>query len=367
MPHKAQHILICCHDFSRGGTERIAIGLAQHWAAQGRQVSFLCGTTTGGLRETLDANIGVEELNPPIHRSLLSRFALGKAMAKRIPQIAPDVVFLPGNFHLQLCLPISKAIRQTGIPTRICVKLSNPLTPHGPSAPFLKAIIRRHRDCIDGVAAMNTGLAREVTALLPGINVRTLFDPVYLNHAAQQAHSSSDGRLHVLWAGRFEKQKDVMLALRTIQALSQHTPCQLTLLGTGSQYSAALKAIKTMGLADIVTAPGHVPEIDAWMKDADALLVTSHYEGGPAVAVEALAHGVPVVSTDCSHFLADIMTIPEAGRIVPSRDPQALAAALLDLRAAPLSAPGQLASLITQLEPDTCAHAYLAWFDSLVA
>jgi glycosyltransferase involved in cell wall biosynthesis len=79
---------------------------------------------------------------------------------------------------------------------------------------------------------------------------------------------------------------------------------------------------------------GHVPRIDPFLAGAHALFVSSVFEGGPAVAVEALAHGVPVVSTDCSHFLHDIMTIPEAGRIVPSRDPQVLAAALAEWRAA---------------------------------
>jgi glycosyltransferase involved in cell wall biosynthesis len=98
---------------------------------------------------------------------------------------------------------------------------------------------------------------------------------------------------------------------------------------------------------------------------AHALFVSSVFEGGPAVAVEALAHGVPVVSTDCSHFLHDIMTIPEAGRIVPSRDPQVLAAALAEWRAACALARA-LAPLIAHLAPDPCADAYLAWFDAMV-
>ena len=69
----------------------------------------------------------------------------------------------------------------------------------------------------------------------------------------------------------------------------------------------------------------HIPQVDdvaPYLAEADALLITSRYEGGPAVAVEALAQGVPVVSTDCSYLLHEVMTVPQAGRIVPSRDPQ---------------------------------------------
>jgi glycosyltransferase involved in cell wall biosynthesis len=75
------------------------------------------------------------------------------------------------------------------------------------------------------------------------------------------------------------------------------------------------------------------------LHDADAFFVSSSFEGGPAVAVEALAHGVPVVSTDCSFFLRDIMTIPEAGLIVPSRRPDELAQVLLAVAEAPRPAP----------------------------
>ena len=108
------------------------------------------------------------------------------------------------------------------------------------------------------------------------------------------------------------------------------------------------------------------PAIEPFLAEADALLITSRYEGGPAVAVEALAQGVPVVSTDCSFLLHDLITVPEAGRIVASRDPGQLAAALAQVLAQP-SAPEKLKALAAPFEPRACAEAYLDWFDSLSA
>ena len=110
---------------------------------------------------------------------------------------------------------------------------------------------------------------------------------------------------------------------------------------------------------------------EPWLRDADALLVTSRFEGGPAVAVEALALGVPVVSTDCSDFLRDIITVPEtgrseAGRIIASRKAEALAGALHEVCQRPHPAAGSFAPLIAHLAPDPCADAYLAWFDAVV-
>ena len=366
----AQRILVCCHDFAPGGTERIAVRMARHWAEAGRDVTFMVGTVEGGLRATVNGAIAVEELNPPIRRSLTSRFALGRAMAARLPQIAPDIVFVPGNFHLQLCLPLHAAREQAGAATAIVAKLSNPITPHGAWAPLLRAVVRRYRHCVDGVAAMNSGIAREAQALAPGVDVRTLYDPVYLNPELIHPHvPAADGRFHIVWAGRFEPQKDFALALATAAALKQGgaVPFHLTMLGSGRQFAAAEAAVQRLGLGDVVTLAGQVPGIDPWLDRADALLITSHYEGGPAVAVEALAHGVPVVSTNCSDFLADTLTIPEAGRIVTMRTPGALAEALAALAAAGPPDPALLAGLITHLAPDHCAEAYLGWFDEIVA
>src|SRR5258708_34797420 len=98
----AQRILICLHDFSRGGTERIALGLAASWAQAGRDVTILCGSVEGGLRDMVDTRVKVEELNPPVHRGFLSRLRLGRAMGRRGGALRRALRFLPGNVSLLL-------------------------------------------------------------------------------------------------------------------------------------------------------------------------------------------------------------------------------------------------------------------------
>ena len=62
----AQRILICLHDLHRGGTERIALGLAAGWSQAGRHVTILCGSLEGGLRDITFPFYAV-----PIPRALL--------------------------------------------------------------------------------------------------------------------------------------------------------------------------------------------------------------------------------------------------------------------------------------------------------
>ncbi len=359
----AHHILICFHDFNRGGTERIAIGMAKRWVEQGRRVTILCGARQGGLEDTVDPRVEVVELDPPLPRGLTSRLRLGPAMAPAVARIAPDVIFLPGNFHF----PLVPALAKVRGKAALVAKISNPAVPSGLVAGPVRWLFRRYRHCIDGLAAMNSGLEREIRAIAPDFNVTTLYDPVYLDAPGDTPAPPAQDRLEIVWAGRFEPQKDVPLALRTIAALGRLTPARLTMLGEGYQRPKMQRLAAKLGLTEAqLVMTGHVPKIDPYLAGAHALFVSSVFEGGPAVAVEALAHGVPVVSTDCSHFLRDIMTIPEAGRIVPSRSPEALAQALLEVTRRPRPSPALFAPLIAHLAPDACADAYLAWFETVV-
>ena len=362
MTDRANHILICFHDFNRGGTERIALGMARRWIDQGRRVTILCGARMGGLEDTVDPRIEVVELDPPLSRSLTSRLRLGPAMAPYVERLKPDVIFLPGNFHFPL-IPALAKVRGHGA---LVAKISNPAVPKGIVAGPVRALLRRFARHLDGFAAMNKGLEAEIRAIAPWVNVSTLYDPVYLAETEAPSPRPAKERLEMLWAGRFEPQKDAPLALRTIAALNRLAPARLTMLGEGYLRPRIEKMAAAMGLGDKVRFMGHVPAIDPFLRDADALYVSSTFEGGPAVAVEALAHGVPVVSTDCSHFLRDIMTIPEAGRIVPSRQPDQLAQALLAVAQSDRPAPSVLRPLIAHLAADPCADAYLAWFDQVV-
>ena len=347
-----------------GGTERIAIGLAEAWAEAGRDVTLLCGTEAGPQRASVDRRIKVLELEPPIPRSLLSRFTLGREMGKRVAEIAPDVIFLPGNFHLLLANNLRRATPHPAI----VLKISNPPIPVGFGAPVARAIFRHFARGVDALAPMNDGLMVALRKLLPDKAIATRHDPIYVSGGPYPVRPArTDGApLSILWAGRLEPQKDVPLALAVLKALLQHGPAHLTLLGDGAQQAATTRRIADLDLQAHVTLAGHVPSIEPFFSGADALLITSHYEGGPAVAVEALAHGVPVVSTDCSSFLHDILIAPQAGQIVTSRHPRDLARALHDTIDRGRPDPVALAAMVAHLEPRACAAAYLRWFDEIV-
>lgn len=355
------HILIPIHDFSAGGTEVIAFRLAEQWIAAGHRVTLLAGAAHGAMRGRVPEGVMVRLLDPPVPRSAFSRLKLGKAMAPDAQQIAPDIVFIPGNFHFILAHALKRALPHTSI----IGKISNPVLPAGFLARLAGAtgLMTRWFAPMDMVVAMSRGLEAEHRAMAPGSPVVTITDPNVPGAQAVQPmrdRRGGTGPIRLLLIGRLEPQKDVPLALRVVSVLKKALPVHLTVLGEGYLRPKIEAEVRRLGLERDVALPGFVDDIAAALDAADLLLITSRYEGGPAVAVEALARGVPVVSTDCSHFLRDLLIDPRLGRIVPGRDSAELAAGVI---AQMESEPAPTDLLQTAVEPSRYGHAARAYLD----
>ena len=114
-----------------------------------------------------------------------------------------------------------------------------------------------------------------------------------------------------------------------VRAVAQVAPpeTQLAILGEGPERGTIEAAVERHGLARRVHLPGHVADPSMWYRRASCLAITSESESFGLTAAEALAHGVPVVSTDCGGP-SEILEHGRYGRIVPVGDIAALAEAL---------------------------------------
>lgn len=362
-------ILIPIHDFNAGGTENIAFRLAAEWLARGWEVCVLAGDHAGPMRARVPAGAEVRVLAEPVPRSALSRLRLGAAMAADAVAIAPDLVFIPGNFHFVLAHALKRAL--PGVP--VVAKISNPLLPGGTAGEALarlgRGLLARYLAPIDMAVAMSTGLEEDYRRLAPQAPVTTVLDPNIpegTSAPTMRDRRAADGPVRLLAIGRLEPQKDMALAIEVLAQLRQRGPAHLTILGEGYLRPRLERLAARLGVAEQLAMPGFVADIDAAMDAADVLLVSSRYEGGPATAVEALARALPVVSTDCSHFLRGLIVDPRLGRLVPGRDAGALAAAV---QAQMASEPAPRALLQAAIAPSgyaASAEGYLKVFADLL-
>jgi glycosyltransferase involved in cell wall biosynthesis len=111
----------------------------------------------------------------------------------------------------------------------------------------------------------------------------------------------SAARQHfVLLAARLTEIKKPVLAVETIASLGVRDDVQLLIAGSGELLDATHTRAEGLGVAERVHFLGDRPrhEIAQLMQASDALLLTARSEGGgPRVVIEALACGLPVVST----------------------------------------------------------------------
>jgi len=113
----------------------------------------------------------------------------------------------------------------------------------------------------------------------------------------------------------------------------------LCILGEGPDRPALEAQISALGLADRIMLPGYVKNPFAVVGRAELFVSASHCEGFPNAMAEAMALGLPVVSTDCPSGPAEILDGIEAtgatgvvkaqyGLLAPVRRPDALAEAI---------------------------------------
>ncbi|MBI5368116.1 MAG: glycosyltransferase family 4 protein [Planctomycetes bacterium] len=128
---------------------------------------------------------------------------------------------------------------------------------------------------------------------------------------------------------------------------------------------AAVQAAKARCPAAHLVAAARVPQerMPQYYNAADVLLLTSHHEGSPNTVKEAMACNLPVVSTDVGDVRAVIGGTPGC-RVVPGRDAEALAGALLDVLERPLRTSGRAA--IAHLEIGQVARRVLAVYEEVV-
>jgi glycosyltransferase involved in cell wall biosynthesis len=178
------------------------------------------------------------------------------------------------------------------------------MTIHG-IQPDLYEDVHRFRHVLDGVVATNR-LACRLTELLGGMPSSRVHYASYagvVDGASDRHGQRSDSDvLRVGWAGRLEefqkRASDVVAIAAALRA--RGTPFRLLVAGEGPSEDRVRAELRRHGLEEEVRFLGALTkaEMGSGFYDAiDALLITSRWETGPLVAWEAMAAGVPVVST----------------------------------------------------------------------
>ncbi|HEU0136119.1 MAG TPA: glycosyltransferase [Flavobacterium sp.] len=136
----------------------------------------------------------------------------------------------------------------------------------------------------------------------------------------------------IMFLGRLSVQKAPWHLINSFALLLKEKPeVKLILIGDGDKNVEVhlQQLIQAQGIADKIIFLGRKSNPYQYLKYARFLALSSYYEGTPNVIVESIALGIPVVSSNCTEGIAELMSlerkdrhgellITEAGIITPS-------------------------------------------------
>jgi len=114
------------------------------------------------------------------------------------------------------------------------------------------------------------------------------------------APRASADALTISFIGRFVRQKRPYLFLRLVKELAASSPVPIRAImqGGGELDSVVAKLIDRLDLGSVVELRAHDSDVDSTLDDSDVLVVSSQNEGLTLTTLEAIARGIPVLSTD---------------------------------------------------------------------
>lgn len=326
-------LAIIMPDLRCGGAERVAVNLANQFAANGYATEMVLLSATGELLNNLHPNIHVVEL-----KAKRLRWAL-RAIIHYLKHERPAAV-LASMWPLTVITICARIL--SNVPARLVVaehttwsrsELLNRWSTKWGIRASMHLFFRKS----DSIVCVSKGAADDLSsfACLDRSFISTIYNPVVDSKLTQSvllptepAEWCADTHKRVLAVGTLKEIKDYSTLLNAFSLLLQNINAKLLILGDGECRAALDAQAHHLGIADKVFMPGFVKDPAPYFRHADLHVLSSTGEGFGNVIVEALAEGTPVVSTDCPSGPREILCDGQFGRLVPVGDVQALAAAM---------------------------------------
>jgi glycosyltransferase involved in cell wall biosynthesis len=311
-----------------GGAERVMTLLAAGLAARGHEVTLLTLERTGEDFFAVDPpvqriGLGLVQDSASLVQAIRANAKRVRALRDVVSSINPDAVL-----SFMTSMNVLTLFACAGLRARVVVSERIDPQSHREGWPWraLRRFVYRHADAV----VVQTDAAAQWFRARLGDRCAVIVLP---NPVATSVDSSPPtvqiSKPFILAAGRLAHQKGFDILIRAF-ALVVHEcgGLRLAIAGDGPQARALRDLVAELRLDDRVIFLGTVNGLRALMREADAFVLSSRYEGFPNVLLEALACHVPVVATDCPGGPREILKDGEFGVLVPREDPSALAGAL---------------------------------------
>jgi glycosyltransferase involved in cell wall biosynthesis len=336
----AKRIVLFVPSFEKGGVERNAVFFANAMVELCFDLTLLYCRKQDGWFDRLDSKVELLKVGgdfriPGVHERItdavkmlfFAPLALQKMKRKQRLALVGFQSNVVAIFLARLLfLPVA-------------VRLSN----HYSSIPNEKSLLRKISELgkilfyrwADIVVANSSELAKDYAKFL-GREVITIHNPIDFNLIEKlridiipEQLFQNKKRPIVIGAGRLSKQKNFKLLIEAIAKVEKEVPCDLVIIGEGAERQRLEALVRKLSLDDYVHLIGHRDNPYKYFSSSDLFVLSSSYEGMPNVLIEAIASGLPVVSTRCQSGPNEILDYGSGGLMCNCNDANDLARNIL--------------------------------------
>lgn len=330
---------IICHP-TYGGSGIVASELAKLLARRGHTVHL--------FSYTLPVRIPVGHENVFFHRVEVSAYPLFRypsydlELAARLVEVARNHGLEILHAHYAIPHGLSAFLART-ILAADGVRLPFVTTLHGTditivgSQPSFFPVTRHILEQSDALTAVSRHLADETAAVfdtrrpvevIPNFVDTAAFRP--RRHGALRHALAPPGEKVLVHVSNFRPVKNLPLIIRVFRQVLETVPSRLVLVGDGPDHDRAVETCRALGLHDRVIFPGMQLNVAEYLAAADLYLQASETESFGLSVLEAMACGVPVVSTAVGG-VPEVVADGETGYLARPGDEATLADAAVRL------------------------------------
>lgn len=306
-----KRILFVSPTLGNGGAERVMLYLMNYFSAKSDQYDITLLLIKAKANDYLsEVSNRVNVVSLSMDDSRVRNCILH--VARTIIRIHPDICFIGYaelNLALSVFLPIMKMFK-----IRFVVRETNILSMKFRRTRLIKWVYKYFYNCYDRVIVQSEDMCNDLLdnwGIMKN-KVRLINNPVPIESIQERSLNScpiqmDSNQYNFVIIGKFSPQKGYDILLKRLSEQIGKLSFHLYILGTGKLKKNISGWIDSLGLQNHVSLVGFQPNPYPFIKAADALILSSRYEGFPNVLLEANALGKPVFVNNCPGGINEIV------------------------------------------------------------
>lgn len=361
-------ILFHLNSMGRGGAERVVSILSQHFVEHGYEV--VVATQWYSENEYVLAD-GVKRVSVGLTETDEKKGRFAKAwsrltnLRKCIKEESPDLVIsfcCKANFRSAFSLMGSR------VPLLVSVR-NNPIEDYAPHRLATWLMEYRATGCV-----FQTPDAQKFFSKKLQDKSVIIFNPISDIYLEVEDEQEVIKEKTIVSVGRIAKQKNHKLLLEAFCAIAnRYVNYNLKIYGDVQDrdiYEELLKYVQEQDLVGRVHFMGTTDSIKQELEKATLFVLSSDYEGMPNALIEAMAVGIPVISTDCPCGGSALLIEDKvSGLLVPIKDVDAMRDAM-DMMLGNIEEANQMGKearkVLDKVHPEKICEEWVSYIEQLL-